>query len=224
MKKRSFSWSLDLASLAEYVARQLNALFLDGAPIKPRALDAFLPKTIKRTETCFQEIHKKYFYERGRPVFDHLNSDHYAMFLYLLSNTIYRSEGAGPLPTKLFLLNKALHSLDAYFAVQLPDIFLFVHPVGTVLGNARYKNYFAVYQNCTIGANEKGEYPVFSEGTALFSRASVIGSCHLGPNTVVGANTFLLNTKVSGQTVVVGSYPNLKYFVNTQNVVDRLFR
>ena len=32
----------------------------------------------------------------------------------------------------------------------MPDIFLLVHPPGSVIGNAEYSNFLTVYQNCTI--------------------------------------------------------------------------
>jgi hypothetical protein len=35
--------------------------------------------------------------------------------------------------------------------------------VGAVIGNAIFKNYIVIYQNCVIGSNEQGEYPEFRE-------------------------------------------------------------
>ena len=57
--------------------------------------------------------------------------------------------------------------------VELPDIFLFSHPLGTILGRARYANYFLVYQHCTIGSNLDGIYPTFGEGVAMFGGKNV---------------------------------------------------
>lgn len=53
-----------------------------------------------------------------------LYSDQYAMFLYLLSNTIHRRTDWQSLCDKLFFLNKALYGIDAFYEVEFPDIFL----------------------------------------------------------------------------------------------------
>ena len=37
-----------------------------------------------------------------------------------------------------------LHGIDVFFTVDLPDIFLFCHPLCTVLGRAQYSDYFLV--------------------------------------------------------------------------------
>ena len=69
-------------------------------------------------------------------MFNYLHPDHYAMFLYLLANTVSRGDRANPLPFRLFYLNKVLHGLDVYHDTELPEVFQFMHPLGTVLGQA----------------------------------------------------------------------------------------
>ena len=110
------------------------------------------------------------------------------------------------IPTKLFSLNKALHGLDLFYSVRMPEVFLLVHPVGTVIGNADYRDYLVVYQNCTIGS-EGGHYPHLGEGVVLNSRVSVIGDCTIGDNVVFGANSFILSTQIPSDSIVVGQYP-----------------
>ena len=60
-----------------------------------------------------------------------------ATFLWFLGNTIWKETGDEDLPTRLFYINKIMHSLDLFYTVQMPDMFLLIHPVGTIIGRAR---------------------------------------------------------------------------------------
>ena len=81
-------------------------------------------------------------------------------YLWFLSNTIWNDTQDSTIPTALSYLNKVIHSVDLFYSVPMPDIFLLVHPVGSVFGSAKYSNYFVGYQNCTIGA-DKGAYQFY---------------------------------------------------------------
>ncbi len=215
--------TLNDGELSFYVARQINNLFPDSNNVSSDEIDHYMNDTMDKVSFCFNNIRRKYFYDNNETLFNHLHSDHYSMFLYILSNVMYRKDNNENLSTKVFLLNKALNSIDAFYSIQLPDVFLFVHPVGTVLGNAKYGNYFAVYQNCAIGSDEDGIYPEFGEGVVLYARSSVIGNCKIGNNVVIGANTFILNMDIPDDSVVTGSYPNVKILKNNKSVLDRKF-
>lgn len=104
---------------------------------------------LRRLSDCLVAIDLKYFRDAaGQPIFDHTHTDQYAMFVYLCSNSAGRA-GYSRLATVLYALNKALHSLDVFYEVELPSVFLFSHPVGTVLGRAQYGDFFWVGQGCT---------------------------------------------------------------------------
>jgi len=216
-------WSLERADLARYVTAQINQLFPDPFPIDPASVLSLLPEACDRLARCFRHIRIKYYTDNGVSRYNHLHSDHHAAFLYILSNTAYRAHGHCPLAEKLFLLNKALHGLDAFYAIELPEVFLFVHPLGTVLGNARYGNHFVVYQNCSVGATSDGVYPSFGDGTILYSKSSVIGGAELGDDVIVGANAFILGSRIPSHSVVVGAHPSCKVLPNSTPVIDLLF-
>ena len=59
---------------------------------------------------------------------------------------------------RLSYLNKITH-LDLFYTVRMPEVFLLVHPVGSVIGRILQK-FLAVYQNCTV---VKRKLPVFGE-------------------------------------------------------------
>lgn len=216
-----FRTSLPTDALTAYVERLLTNHIPDGAHL-PYDLAPFVLEALARVEHCFANIHRKYYNVSGVVEFDHLNSDHVAAFLYFLGNTVWKSTGDTIVPTKLFYLNKILHGLDLYFAVALPSVFLLVHPVGTVIGNASYGEYLVVYQNCTIGS-DAGRYPHFGEGTILYAKASVIGDCTVGDNVTFAANSFIVNTDIGSDSVVVGQYPQHRSQPSSTRVRTRLF-
>lgn len=159
--------SLDDKTLAEYVTKQLNNLFPDNE-IKSNVLQAFVRKAVKRLEYCFSRINVKYFFDGKNVLFNHLNTDQYAMFLYYLSNTIWMEEKNNIIASKVYYLNKSLNGLDIFYEVMLPEIFLLTHPVGTVLGRGKFSDYFVAYQRVTIGGNKNLEYPTLGKGVAIY--------------------------------------------------------
>jgi serine O-acetyltransferase len=198
VNKPGFRSSIDVNDLTQVVTRQLNTFIPDLTTVNADDLAPFVQTALERIQRCFQGINNKYYNDSGDVYFNHLHSDHYCSFVYLLSNECYKSANTS-VATKLFLLNKYLHGLDLYFSVNLPEIFMLVHPVGTVVGNASYGNKIVIYQNCTIGSvfkDGKYIYPTFGENMVLYSRVSVLGECSIGNNVIFGANTFVIKTGI----------------------------
>jgi serine O-acetyltransferase len=213
--------SLPSDALSDYVKRLIGLHFPDGRSVDYSPSDFSL--ALERCEYSFSKIRRKYYQDDGGGVvFDHLNADHMATFLYFLGNSIWKSGGETELPIKLSYLNKILHGLDLFYSVGMPDIFLLVHPLGSVIGNARYSDYLVVYQNCTVGAVDR-DYPVFGEGVIFYSRSSVVGKCNVGDDVVFAANSIIVNTDVPSRTVVLGSYPNCRFKENSTSVRARCF-
>lgn len=212
-------FSIDKKFLVDYLAKQLNMFFPDLIEVS-NCLVNIMPKAIERMKCCFSHIHKKYYFDNNQTIFNHLNSDHYAMFLYWIANEAYQHQYIN-LAEKAFLLNKALHGIDVFYSVKLPDIFLFVHPVGTILGNASYSNFFVVYQNVTIGTDVDGIYPTFGEEVVLYSKSSVIGNCNIGNNVSFAANSFIRNMDVHNNSIVFDLHPNAiikKHYKNNKEL------
>jgi len=106
-------------------------------------------------------------------------------------------------------LNKVMNSVDIYYEVELPDIFDLDHPMGSVMGRARYSNYFYFTQHCTIG-NNKGIYPVIGENVIMYAGASIIGDSQIGDNCSISARTFIKDQEVPDNSIAFGISPNLK--------------
>ncbi len=202
--------SLDKYDISGYLSSQLNTFFPDKRKVKKRDILSHLDLILERTEFCFSMINNKYFLNDGNVVFSHLHADQYAMFLYFAASTLYRNKADLDLCSKIFHLNRYLHGIDVFYEVNLPDIFLFVHPLGTVLGRGTYSNYFAVYQRCGVGSNHD-VYPVLKEYVTLHPGSSVIGNCLVEENCTIAAGSLLLDKNLEKNSVYIGNPKN--YFV-----------
>ena len=195
-------------NLALYTKTQLERISPDGHEISLPLMEKITERSLKRLATCFAGIADKYYAGSFPQSFNHLNTDHYSMYLYLLSNECYELGSDNQLASKLFALNKMLHGIDVFYKVKLPTIFLFVHPVGTVIGAGKFADYFCIYQNCTVGAKDAGRYPEFLGPAILYSGSSVIGESRIGANVILGAGASLIDSSVEKNTLVLGRHPH----------------
>lgn len=210
-------------TLAAYTARQLATFFPDGETAAG-TLTPFVARALERVEHCFSHIRAKYFFDGTQAVFNHLHTDQYAMYLYFLANTIHREQGDPALASKVYALNKALHALDVFYEVELPEIFCLQHAVGTVIGRAKFSNYLFVYQRCSIGGNLSLAYPTFGEGVILFGGSSVLGRCQVGSNCWISAGTTILDQSVKADAVVFGRSPELRTIAAGRDAITSMFR
>ena len=187
-----------------YVERQLNSLFPDEYIVTKRDLAPILSPVKEWMEYCFEKINNKYFTNTNETTFSHLNSDQYAMALYMMSRVALDKHLSANLITKLYLLNKTLHGIDVYPEVRLPEIFLFVHPVGTVLGRANYSDYLCVYQKCGVGSN-RDVYPTLGKYLTLHPGAMVLGNSIIGANVAIATESLVLDTDVENNSVYIGT-------------------
>lgn len=215
-----FSSSLAAAELTAYLGRLLANLVPDGNDDAPEP--RHVAHALERLERCFAGIHRKYYSVDGNAHFDHLNGDHLAAFLYLVGNTVFTAGGSTATATKLFAVNKALHGLDLFYAVRLPEVFLLAHPVGSVIGNAEYGEELFITQNCTIG-NIDGVYPRFGRGVALYAGATVIGDTTVGDDVVFAARSFVVDAQIPDHSLVVGTHPGHRILPNPTPVRQRVF-
>lgn len=196
------SLSLTTSALFQYVAHQLDIFF--PGDNEADALNDVIADTLDRLEHCIRHVRIKGFWDHDGPRFNHLHSDQYAMFLYYLSNTAFRA-GHASLAAKVYGLNKALHSFDAFYEVELPDIFALVHPVGTVLGRATYSDYFCAYQNIAVGSDPFASgSPAFGEGVVMYGGSRVVGNVKIGENCLISAGASIVGRRGEGLQIPDG--------------------
>lgn len=197
--------SIPLSDLTLLVEKQLNNFFLD---IDISQLKNNIPTTLERLEICLNKVKSKYCHIENETYFSPYNSTQYGLFLYYLSNTIYRTIGRNSLSDQIYYLNKIMNSVDWYYEISLPNVFYTEHPIGSVLGRATYSNNLFIYQGVTIGGN-KGIYPVIGENVLLYSNSSVLGNSHIGDNVVISCNTLVKDENIPSNSIVFGQTPNL---------------
>lgn len=192
--------SLNLTQLSHYASTQLNHFFPDDNQVNSAYIQSQVNTAIEKLEFCF-ECSSNARYNSNEPFFNHLYSDHYLLFLWHLSNCIYKKGDRLDIANKLYYLNKTLHAFDCLYNTNLPDIFLILHGAGTMLGKAEYQDYFVCYQGCTVGASG-GEYPKIGRGVILTSHSSVIGKCSIGNNSIISSNTAIFNLDIPASSMV----------------------
>ncbi len=214
--------SLARTDLGLYVRRQFENLFPDGADLGD--LQKFVDLALGRIEHCFSRVRLKGFFANGEARFSHWHSDQYAIFLYYLANSAFRERPGHPIADKAYALNKALHALDAFYEVELPEIFAVQHPVGTVLGRATYSDYFICYHNCTVGANLDNDYPAFGRGVVMYGGSRVIGKTAVGDNSFVSTGAIVIDGGAcEPDSVLHGIYPNARRSRTERNVMRDIF-
>jgi serine O-acetyltransferase len=214
--------SLPRAKLVTYLKNQFAHAFPDGKGPGAKVISSVISDALDAAEHCFSRIAVKYFSRDGRPWFNHLNSDQYAMFLYWVSRFAHERKHT-ILAEKAYCLNKMMHGLDVFYEVQLPKVFFFCHMVGTVLGRASYGEYLTVFQGVTVGGNH-GIYPVFDRHVTLLGGCSVVGKSQIGENTIIGANTMVKDQDVGPNQIVLGGDPKIHLRPNTNVRYRSIFK
>ena len=124
--------------------------------------------------------------------------------MYFFSNSCYKNSLDKTICDKIYFLNKILNSIDIYYEVSLPNVFLLIHPVGTVLGRANYSDYLIVYQGVNVGSN-KNIYPTFSKYVTLRPSSSVLGKSRMGTNSELATGSILIDHNVEKNTIYFGN-------------------
>ncbi len=194
--------------LIELVIRQLNSLFGFDKNEEQQALEYGISEAVKKMEYCFAYRKNKYYQRDGQIYFNPFQTDQYTIFLYYASNIISYKTDNRRLADKLYFLNKALNNVDLYHEIRLPDIFGAGHPLGCVIGRAKFSDFFYFSQHCTVG-NNKNIYPAFGKNVALLTGVTVIGKSTIGNNCLLSANTYIKDQDVPDNSLVFGSSPNL---------------
>ncbi len=117
-----------------------------------------------------------------------------------------------------------MHGVDWFYAVDLPVHFFAEHPVGSVLGKAKYGDHLLVYQGTTVGGSSKDgkiHYPAIGNNVILFSNASVLGKSDIGSNVIVSAGAQIVNENVPDNCIVFGQTPNLIIKGRNPNIMEK---
>ena len=193
--------------LKEYLGKQLDCFFPDKYSFQGNDIDRAFELALEKLENCFKYIiFPAYSNALGQTFFNHLHADQYAQFLYFFSNCLWKISQNSPICDKVIYLNRAINGFYFSYKCELPDIFFFDHPVGSIIGNASYHDYLVVMQGVTINTaqDKNGETaPYLGKGLYLATGASVIGNKRIGDRVSIGVNATAYNKEIADDNVVV---------------------
>lgn len=178
---------------------------------------------LERLEKCFSAIKNKYYQKQEVCFFSPLHTCQYTIFLFFLANTLFHIEADRSLCDRIYALSKIISGMDLYYEVDMPEVFFFDHPMGSVIGRAKYKNYFSFGQGCTVGQN-RGIYPEFGEKVIMLSDSKVIGNSKIGNNVIIAANAYIKDAVIPDDCIVFGHSPDLVIKRGRQEIIDDIVK
>lgn len=202
-------------SLESLVVKQLSSFFPVLSEDEERQLRSCMDQSIEMSVNNFKHSDNKYFKKEidGELVirFDAYHSIQWMTFLYYLSHNLWLNKSS--LCDRVYYLNRIMHSVDLFYAIDLPKVWSAEHPLGSVMGRAKYSDGFFFYQGCTVGGTRNREgvlyYPELDQNVRMYANSSILGKCHIGRNAQIGAGALVKNQDVPANVIVFGQSPNL---------------
>ena len=192
--------------IIDVVQKQLGSVFCcDKQQLEK--IGALHDEAMECAKTALSGFNNKYLTAQLNP----FNSVIYCNYLYWLSRKLYLNK-ENDLADRVYYLNKMLNSVDLFYAIELPRVWSCEHPLGSIMGRAKYSDGFFFYQGCTVGGNRnKGvlEYPTIGENVIMYSDSKIIGSSRIGNNVLISANAYIKNETIPDNSIVFGQSPNL---------------
>jgi serine O-acetyltransferase len=189
-----------IIELTDYVFGQISHFFPDGQKGLKEILHKNMEESVKRTLFCINNVK---VWKKNE--FDVLHSSQYAIFLWYLSNSVWKSTNDKNASTKIFYLNKALNGFDCFYDNNLPEIFYIGHANGIVLCRNTYRNYLVLYQGVTVGRQRED----IAEKVILYPHSSIIGKSHVKEGSVISKGVNVINQQTEGNCYVFQDGKNI---------------
>ena len=188
---------------------QINSFYPNGVSSdEEKEINQAYDATLDKLDLCFSHVKNKYYHDNGKTVFNPLHVAQWTMFLYTIAHEI-SNNGNIDLCDKIYGLSKIISSADIFYGVQMPDIWFFDHPQGSVMGRAEYSDFFTFSQGCTVG-NNKGIYPRIGKHVSMMSGSKILGNCKVGDHVILAANSYILDEDIPPYSIVFGMHPNIR--------------
>lgn len=197
--------SLNKRELCDYVIKQLETYMPDRYVVDKTILEESINIALLKCENCFKHILLPGYRDGDEAVFSHLHMDQYASFIYFLGNTIWEKYHEKTLCDKLLNLNRIVNGFFLSYKCEMPDIFILAHPVGSVIGNAKYSNGLYISQNVTINTHVDGNGDIdleIGEYCFLGAGAKIIGGKKIGNRVSIGVDAMVYNKEIEDDVVV----------------------
>ncbi len=218
-------FEIPVEDIKKLLVRQIDSLFSCNKGDSEKIENSF-PVVIGKLEENFKALKNKYYNRDNIAYFNPFHSGQYCIFLYYMSRQIAHPEGGigdTVLADKIYYLNKMMNSVDLFYKIELPMHFGLEHPLGTIMGRAKFGDYFYFYQQCTVGGTLKNGievYPIIGNNVQLCANSSILGDCKIGNNVIIGAGTTVKDQDIPDKSIVFGSSPNLIIKENHHNSLE----
>ena len=154
-------------------------------------------------------IKVKYYRTKEKaPIVNPLYIAHYTRLIYYFSRELFMKKVDTLILDQLFFSIRTRCCIDLFYEVELKKYFLPEHALSTILGRAKYDDYFVVCQNCTVG-NKKYIFPSFGRHVVLRPGAIVLGNCKIGNNVQISSGAVIIDRDIPDNNIVFGQVPNL---------------
>lgn len=213
--EQQINYTIPKDEMKTLLLRQLSSFFPPLSVEEKVQLDRIWDVALSKSVYNFSKSDNKYFSSQIDGIrvtnVNPFHSIQWMTILYYCSNELYKVGSS--LCDRVYYLNKIMHSVDLFYAIDLPKIWSAEHPLGSVMGRAKYSDGFFFYQGCTVGGtrdkNNNPCYPEIEENVHMYSNSSILGRCHIGKNVNIGAGCIVKNQDIPENSTVFGESPNL---------------
>ena len=168
------------AEMANYTNQQLKNLLISDHDVTP-----FVKDSLDRTLRCFEPNKNKYY--EGNKNISVFHSGQYSIYLYYLANTIYKKSGNTELASKIYYLNKILHSVDWFYAIKLPSYWGLSIQLGVFWEELNMMTAYSFTK--VVQLVETKKYPSLGRNVIMYSNATILGNCNVGDNVIIATGT-----------------------------------
>ena len=185
-------------------------------------LEACVPVALNRVEEDFIASALGRVFDGDKVIFSPYHSVTWSIFLYYLSNTIFRNNGEVKKADMIYYLNKIMNSNDWFYPISLPIHFMAEHVIGSVLGRATYGDYLFIYQGVTIGGNWRNGklfYPTLGTNVLMYANSTVLGDTFIGNNVIIAADSYIINEVIPDNCIVFGKSPNIELKIKSEEYI-----
>lgn len=182
-----------------------------GETYQEQLINETIEEALDKCFFSFSKLALSRCYNGKKVIFSPYDTVQWAVFLYYLSNLLWKKSYLNE-ATVVYYLNKIMHSVEWFYEIELPVHFFAEHPHNSILGKARYGDYFFCFHGTTVGANYKDDgspvYPRLGDNVFMCANSSILGDSSIGNNVIISANTHIKNMNIPDNSIVFGNSLN----------------
>lgn len=161
-------------------------------------------------KTFFKDYHRWYPDDNTIDLFKLVNTPQlHAILTYRLAHLFYKAndEKTAQILSQLGRING---QIEIYYSSQIGDYFKINHGVGSVIGaRCMIGSNCTIHQNVTLG-DKNGGRPIVGNNVVIYPGAILIGKIEIGDNSIIGANSLVMESFINNSLIVGSPAKNKK--------------